>query len=450
MSKVLFALLFFVLAFDFRGEEAGGSLYQYVIVSVSYALALLLLVINAGRLSQIPKRQYVVSVLLVLLFLISFPISIMNGVAFDRYIRVVTPFFLFVTVFVSVLITHGVQMRFSYVEKILVGSAIVNAIWKAGYALIYLRISIYEMRYQLLSIGTAFILAYSACQFFVSSKSGRRYWWLIPLSVSGIAILMSITRTHLASAGVMLGGVFMYYVLNHRVDEVKAKVGSAIASFVLLAGFVAFVVLPMALYFRPDVIDQWVNRIFYAQKIGVDIDPTGAVRLAQMRGQLDSLIDNPRDILFGRGFGQHYQMSVDLIVANQGFSGRLEDVEFMTGESWVNADSVYTPVLFCGGLSLFIVFLYLIINGLKLIKIDVRSGNRMEYAWVGLVILYFAVVGFFGNFMLDRYGAPLVGAVCALAMIIGEKRVGPQLDLRRTQAKDSENNSQLRLNSKLQ
>jgi hypothetical protein len=120
------------------------------------------------------------------------------------------------------------------------------------------------------------------------------------------------------------------------------------------------------------------------------------------------LIDNPTDVLFGRGFGQYYQLDVEFFMSlGLAFSGDAIGAEFMTGESWQNADSVYTPMLFCGGLSLFLVFSYLILSGIKLIKVNVYTGNRIQYAWVGVVILYFAVAVFFEILCWIVMGHPL-------------------------------------------
>jgi hypothetical protein len=52
--------------------------------------------------------------------------------------------------------------------------------------------------------------------------------------------------------------------------------------------------------------------------------------------------------------------------------------------------------------------------------------------------------------MLDRYGAPLVGAVCAIAMIVGEKKVRPHSNTRRALLNVSEEIAQYKSNIKLQ
>jgi len=422
MNKILTVLFFTILSLDFRGQVEGGGLFQSSIVVISCALGAALVLVNFQAFAQLPQNTRLIAFMLLAVVAISGLVFLKNSLVFDSYIRVLLPVVLCAFSFCAVAAFVRNYGDFIFVVKVLIGSAILSAIWRFYYSSQVVGISLNDARYQILSVGTSFLLAYSIYRVFLG---GSKLWfpfWIVIFLASLSVIFLSITRSYLlAVLVVLLASTWVFFVAGYGVwrSSLRIRFISSIAAMSLIA---FFAVVPLMLVFRPDVLYTWTWRIFDTKGANAAVDPTAGIRIAQVIGQVEEFRGNEIDILFGRGFGAFFTMNREFVLryATAG-NVREEDIVRMGMPLWQNPDTTYVPALFSGGLF----FLFLISSMFYLALKPLLYINRITDRWVldtyvplAFCVLFFFVSGWFGNLLLDRYGSALFGGLIALILFM--------------------------------
>jgi hypothetical protein len=408
-NRIIILLLLLLLAFDFRGEAEGGGMFQYALVLVSLFLTIAGFVFLAGSLKELQGTRKILAYSLLCLIPISLVVAFKNQVPIDRYIRVFYPAYLLISGFVLSSLLVKTKMDVLFLEKSLVAASIVSMIWKFCYAVLVSGISLSEMRYQLLSHGTCFIFAYSFYRV-VCVDQLKGLWSMVLVLVIGL-FMISLTRTHLI-AGMGLCVLTVYILL-----EIGG--GRYIFKSVMSIAFVALIMLivgvPLVLKFRPEVIDNWEQRISQATDGGMD--PTGAIRIGQIRGMLLDQKEHPEDILFGRGFGKEAYEDYNYIAEKLAGSSTMgADSRYFNQESWQWPDSTHVPLLFCGGIFFFLCVVSM--QAQPIFKINHILKQHPYALWVVFSSINIGFLSLFGNVVLDRYGAFLLGMISGISFAI--------------------------------
>jgi len=422
MSKILIILFFTILALDFRGQVEGGGLFQLLIVVISCALGAALVLVNFQALTQLPQNTRRISFMLFAVVAISGLVFLKNSLVFDSYIRVVIPVVISAFSFSAVATVVRNYKDVNFIVRVLIGTAVLSAIWRFYYSSQVVGISLNDARYQILSAGTSFLLAYSIYRVFLG---GSKLWfpfWIGIFLASLSVIFLSITRSYLLAVLVVLvASTWVFFVAGAGAwrSSLRVRFISSIAAISLIA---VFAVVPVMLVFRPDVLDSWTSRMFETKGANAAVDPTAGIRIAQVIGQVEEFRGNEIDILFGRGFGAFFTMNREFILQYATpDTMREEDIVRMGMRLWQNPDTTYVPVLFSGGLFFLFLVFYMFYLALKPLIYINRITDRWvldTYVPLAFCVLFFFVTGWFGNLLLDRYGAALFGALIALILFM--------------------------------
>lgn len=420
VNKLILSVFFVILAFDYRGEVDGGGTFQYALVAATCFFGSLLCVLNLRGLYRLMPIQRKLIYGFAFLLVFSVGVFFKNQIPFGNYIRVLIPPILGGFAFYGISVVARDINSIIYISRLLLIVSMASAVWKAAYAFLVLSLDVSVIRYQLLSQGTG--ISFAAALFFVTFPNRKIFFWCCVLIAAMGVVMISITRTHIASAAIVV--LCIGYML-FRVRKVGGR-GVLVRWFVMtgvVVALFAFIIAPLALYFRPDVLEDWEARLFHSKFDITSIDPTAAIRIAQIRGQLQDMAAHPIDILFGRGFGQAFTMDVDFYLQHgSGAQMEAEEMRFLLLDSWQNPDSLYVPIFYCGGAyfaCFFAVLIWSALRPLGRISSYFAFPELFEvYGWLVCAIIYMLVVGVFGNIFLDRLGAPLFFGMCALAISI--------------------------------
>ena len=128
-------------------------------------------------------------------------------------------------------------------------------------------------------------------------------------------------------------------------------------------------------------------------------------------------------VFFGRGFGNSFELDLDYYMGVSGASDLTSnEQQILVSGNWQNADSLYIPALYCGGIYFFILLLFFVFLTLRSVLLVRRLYQFPEvfdlYSSLIAGFIYMVCVAFFGNFLLDRFGAPLFFSMGALLIFI--------------------------------
>lgn len=426
MRKILLALFFGILAFDFRGQTQGGGLFQHLVVASTLSIGLILCASSLSMCQGLSRAQRRSVVGFLCLLGVSALVFVKNGVPFDQYIRVIVPVVLAAFAFIGVSVESTSRDGLRFCFNIIVAAAIASAVWKAFYAFAMLGVNLDTVRYEILSQGTGVALAIAI--FFVVFPARRTWLWaLIGTGAAGV-IVMSVTRNQILAAAAV--GLFLVICIF----KYRKHIGSnPLIRFISVSGAimaVGLILVPLVAHFRPDVWMHWGNRLFGISEEATAMDTTMAMRIAQIRGQYADMLENPIDLFFGRGFGKSFFIDTGFFL-EYGTTGDLreESKHALTGQVWQNADTTYFPILYSGGLFYVFVFFGIVINALT----SIRAFGRLYldtslfnvYGPLLCACVFMLVAGIFGNFLLDRLGAPLFMAICACLMNLSRGEAAP-------------------------
>jgi hypothetical protein len=340
------ALLFlfpFSFALDFRGDE-GGSLVQTLMAL--FSLFCMLTIFATGRLR--PERG-VLAIIVYSTFVIGLGIGVamLNGVPFDRWIRVAFPFVLFVWGIWAGSVAANSQTHFENLYRGVVVAGAVSVMFRYFYSTAVSGIELDEMRYQVLSPAIFSLLAY-ICAYFSFTNKLR----IAPMMVAGavlISIALSITRSPIFAVSVAVIGVpYLIFRLSFRNPAHSSfsrwRKYSLVTMVISVIGG-----LVLTFYLRPDFLAEWSQRLFTARVVtrsGEDVNYV--TRIAEAKGFWDSVSGSPWTIIAGEGFGNMYQWAYEYTGEVASVSDQMVYAFF--APTWTAGHSPFTYALFFGGL----------------------------------------------------------------------------------------------------
>lgn len=415
LSSIVFVL---ALALDYKSDQSGGTIWQYVIAGVAtFAVALnVLLLPSMWHLLSVWMRR---TILLGGLFLVtSVGVAYLHQVPWDNYGRMVLPIFL---LFGGFIIAVGVLRRPDgpqWLAKIFLAGAILNAIWSVYTALVVKDLEMATIRFQLSSMGLDMLFAYALARLIVD----RHSMWIsfsILLVVFTVQAL-TITRGYVLVWMVLLG-VAAY--IARRLRRLGA-IAPIPAAGVLLTGTV-FAVLAVimlgVLETRYSTLTRWNERIVSKAQDRAVVDVSFALRIAEDRGMLAALSEHPADIFLGRGFGSSFGLDSQYFFSNVStdlYKGEYLDRVFMG--VWQKPDTTWVPIVHDGGivfLGLFLLFYVQPIRYAWRTLLDPRLPHALRriLLWTVLMMILWITPSLLGNILFLRFTCGIMGMVVAIA-----------------------------------
>jgi hypothetical protein len=341
-EKALLWIYIFSFVFDYRGQE-GGSLPQYIMAGLSIVAGVGFILFRSRRRETKTIKLYPnlkkITILWYFYLLSTVLTALIAGVIFGRYIRVFFPLLL---CGISLLIICKFQKRLidpNEIIKPLLLASLIAVLWKIYYASQVANIDMYSMRYQILSGGgIVFLLAYVFAG--VINRERLSMFHIIMLCIIGIVSLLSITRSLIILIFFMVCGYF--WIALNKPLETNIKRTLMLLTISILALIPAWYITDQL---RPGFFHDWTNRIFHQYYSGMDI--TLSTRLAEWSGQILSLTENMRSLLFGRGLGSEYFWDYNFFFS-------LKSVyswnDLINKSGWYGGHSMWVYSLYSGGL----------------------------------------------------------------------------------------------------
>jgi len=410
-DKVLATLFVLSFSVDFKGPE-GGTPAQYAMAATN-TIAFLLLTLRF-RLAPPKSRLSAFVTWGWSSFLIAGCVGAAFGaVPFDRFIRTIYPFVLFIESFLVAYLLSRFKEGLSYLTSTMILAAFISLCFTVYWGFNFSGRKLETIRYQILSPITPFIIVVSGVDLLVFQCKRLRAVMLMLLSAAVIGL--SVTRGMILSVAMAILPVMAILLWNWlRLGKISVP-RYAIRAFgwgVLIAGAVLLSGTALA----PIAVDRWIRR-----NLGLARGVTLITRYAAVIGQWEQISEKPIAWIFGRGFGQTYYyhegfypivlpyVSPEMFAAGMWYPG-----EFM----WV------TPIYYGGFIFGFIANAVLLagaFSGLRLLAALHRSQNWRYPAnrsiWIG-VLGYFSILGlgFTANPFISRLSAQFLGLTLGLVV----------------------------------
>ena len=375
----LMSVLPYVFVFDFRGDE-GGSTIQFVMAGVSVLLTLYILSRYRFFLPDGFSKFlfYGLGALLV-----GFSSAIFFNVPVNQLIRVSLPFVLFV---LSSWIGANVATDFINLRRFMgtcITAGIVNSFFRYYWGLHYNSLGFDDVRYQILTPIMPFLISYCVVGVLFS-----RTIPIIPLLLSSwivILSLLSVTRSLILTAvfGLFISFIYLFRIGARNpalVPYAKWRLPS-VAFFALMCVVGGSITAVM----RPEVFNDWHERLFESKSTVDDIDITYMTRVAEAQGIWDQGISSPVSFIFGRGFGSNYSWSSDYVEHMRRLSS---DLANNMDQYWSGTHTIFTHGFLFGGVLgfLWVVYIYAfpLIRG-YIAAIKLKNVFDPEYVRVYLI-----------------------------------------------------------------
>lgn len=405
-------LFYFSLAFDFKGTEDGGNVFQ--LISFALTIATATHIILKEKIFGFSNRRYkLVGNLLVVHLVLTFVVALIQGVEIGRYLRIVLPyFFLVLGYFVG--IRSYAKFGFDKTLYILTSASLVAAVFTLFYGLATGDFADNGIRYQVLSPMLFILVPVLAHKVFILKKDIKIASTLM-LAIL-ILILVSATRSWL----VAYIGIVVLALSISKVSSIWGLIKGGIRG-VIFGGILVALALPILFLVMPEVISRFGDRIFSAREIGFDI--TSATRIAEMDYQINAWLSDIPSFLFGKGLGASY-----------GFSGEslVQLVDLFGGDDmhidwWFAGHNFWVYSLFTQGALLGWVMPALILSTLfatlknimdKRIKRDVDKSNSSAVMLCSLIFASVILSTIGGNALASRMLAEYIGVFLSLAIVL--------------------------------
>lgn len=398
------------LALDMKkiGDDSGVA-WQVLLLAITLLCGILYLILEW----QSPSRRTHKSSLRPTtmawwVFIVLSPLPVLLwSVEIDHYLNVLLPFVLFG---VGLTVMTAIERRNvdpKLVLNILVWGAFLSTAWRAIYALAISGLSIETMRWQILSPAAPFLIGYGAAGLYLRK---RRTMAAIALSAGVVAVSISVTRSYLITALLIVMGIFF---IEARRRSIARAANSGMKLLVKLAP-VGAAALALAVFANADVLGDWTERLTN-QKTDTGVDITLVTRLAEYRGQLSALTQNVYTFFLGNGIGADYLWDSQLMAT----------LPFQHDDSarWFAGHSTWIFSFFSSG-----VIVGAIVPIVLLSVLARGYAASVSRSWLAndaaiMFIIYVAYIGqsFTANLMHERYGALILGVVSGSILIYATK-----------------------------
>jgi len=399
-------------ALDFKGAENGGSVIQFVYLSIVLSSSLLLIfsLKNYQPVAKIPNQVKWLFYVWCLYLLSTLLTTLINGVPLGNYVRVVMPFFLCgISMLIPILLfSRGVDLSFLF--PLTLFCVLLSVIWTPVYALLILGIPLSVMRYQILSPVLPVLFGYGLCLFVLKPGVSAKLFWVLGLSF--ILVALSMTRSGFVIYIFTVVVLYIFLPSNYRrVFKKKAVVfiGPLLALLLFL--------FPVVEFLRPGFINIWIER-FVGGVNTLGFDVTTITRLSEYSGQMNQLFSGFKTTFFGVGLGSeyHWDSKYFYMLSQVILVDALED-----HAPWVAGHSLWVYSLYSGGLLFGFLVPYCIIKSLlsfnKLVKDTILSYDRQSSVHIMFFcMLVVSIVG--ASFFANPLGVRLVGVVFGLGLVL--------------------------------
>jgi len=414
-------LFYFSLAFDFKGIEDGGSVFQLVLFALTILTAAHIII--KDKIYGISgSRHNLVGILLIIHLVLTFVAALIQGVEIGRYLRVVLPYlFLVLGYFVGV--RSFTKFGFDKTLYLLTAASIVASVYTLFYSLVSVDFGNNGIRYQVLSSMLYILVPVLVHRIFIDKK-GVKIAAVLMASIL-ILILISATRSWMIVYIVVL---VLGFIIS-RVTSILGLVTSGIRGL-FFSAILAAIALPILMFFIPEVISRFGERIFSSEVAGFDV--TSATRIAEIDYQLNAWLSDIPSFLIGKGLGASY-----------GFSGEsLDQLVYLFGNEvayidwWFAGHNFWVYSLFSQGILLgwfipllILATLFVTLKNIvsKRIYSVVESCKSISSA-VKLCFLVFSSIALStigGNILFNRMFAEYIGVFLSLAIVItAPKNIG--------------------------
>lgn len=404
----------FSLAFDFKGPEAGGSLFQYLIVGMALVSGFGIFFLHRIPSFRGAGIQFNFLLLAIcLFFIVAFVSQLINQNPEFYFLRILLPYVLFGMSFFVVLklATEGFPMgRFI---SILAWACLVAAIFRIFYALMVLHIALNTARWEILSSGVPYLIAYGMVHILVNRK--WNYFGIFAFVIGISCALLSVTRSYLFTITLCFFGAVICIRAHTSALNIKLM-PSMIAAWkkLVLVLIIGIAAIAMTVSLRQEILENWNLRLHQREEADTSKDISWLCREAAMQGMIDEMTTVESWIL-GKGFGGAYFWSLDY---------RPELINSMTSltfyeENRLPSDTFWVYQIFAVGLTgaccLFYVFGGSLILGYRQIKrIALVIGHQPNRCVPFVASLGFLGQTFTASPVAERFGAVIFGASLAL------------------------------------
>lgn len=411
MSYIIY-LAILPLAFDFKGQNSGGGVFQLLISFICFLSCLYISMIKLRI-----KNLYATSILGGLIFFSTgvFIVSMIRGVDFGNYVRVFFPFLLYL-------------VGFSAASKCIVagyGEILRRAVYWGSVISIFVTFfvglsaahgDVFSARYKIVSSCVHIAIISSIID--ARIKKNFDVLSVVTLISSAMVIILSSTRS-LALASILVG-LFAVLFLANSAKNFYGNALKLILGVILMMPFVYFLDIIF-----PEISNSWGSRFDSFGSNGFDL--TSLTRIAEINGMLEILGESIWNIIFGVGLGREYYwtgIELDMVVSVLGS-------DFIGGDKFEAGHNFWIYSLYSGGLFFGLVFPVVILSSLYYsIRIKVKNlyqGQNYSFdcyfSLGGLSVVSFVLMTIGGNPLGPRYSGLLYGILLAFIFVRPNKYI---------------------------
>lgn len=287
-----------ILCMDFRGSEAGGSAFQYILMAAFFAACGYAWIscpsptIALGKNSRNLER--------LALSLVVYPVLLQAFRHQDAmtFLKLELRFLVLTTeIFVIHRYLRAGGSPITLLKLVLV-SAVLSTLTSSFHAVVAQGIAVKDARYKL--FPTSMMIGLALCLPLLDMRGKR--WVAFLIAPFGL-VMMILSTTRGAAGGVVLAG--LYYLL------LQARQGNFQRLFIMV-GVTASLFAAAALNPKSQTVQNWVSRLEAGR--GYSADPTTLTRVAEYRSQFEQLTSSLPKLGFGVGLGAPYDLDYDTLI----------------------------------------------------------------------------------------------------------------------------------------
>jgi hypothetical protein len=396
MNRALILKLFIWIyclswAFDFRGEDDGGNIVQYLFFAVTLGAAGVVICLGWRRLFILPSGWLIIWWGAYLLS--TFLVAKVNGVEMGWYLRNLIPPLLLMLSMCVTQIAAGEGYSYKTILYPMLIAGVTNVLWRAVYILIVRGTSLDMVRVEMLSQCLPMLLAFMFCGLALRTK-----WPLVPLAIGMIGItsyVVSITRSAifiLLAEG--LACAWCVWVAR-RMRVLPRGFRDRKLRHLFTGTGIVFVIIALAVICAPFVFERWAERLF--NPVGgaqSSADPSALTRLAETKAFVTLLNEEPASWIYGRGLGYPYYWDDAYIPELAQYTYGNEDLfRSFCAQVQFPGHSIWTYATFSGGvlglifyLGLFVISTYWALKATKQLRFLTEFPLDVAFLpFVGLV-----------------------------------------------------------------
>lgn len=299
--------------------------------------------------------------------------AVLQGVAFDRWFRMVLPLIFLFAGIMNAHIAGCAGIRPSRIVAPVFVAACINVIWRIVHGFLFKEVTLETVRIEVQSPSGNWLAAWIGCAILLR----RRFHWtlFVAVAVLFIGVFITVTRSLLFpifAAGLASGVCFVLGVRWRQFewpDLVKRLLPVAAAA---IAGIG---LLGMAALIQPAMIERWNERLFHnAYDRNLSADISYLTRKAEADSIAKILTDEPFHFINGMGIGASYNW--DAAYMPEIFLVFPQDSELGV-DVWTIGHSTWSYALFSGGVIALAAYACLTI-GTLVVSISAARANSSD------------------------------------------------------------------------